>query len=299
MTRSPISDTLEPLLITYPTEAAAMLKTTEITVKASQGGFEGYASTFYSLDRAGDVVMPGCYQDCLKTFLSDNFIGGSMHNWSAPLGKYTDAWEDAKGLFVKAKFSDIAAAKEMRTLISDGVIKMLSVGMEPLKVSNVTPTELKAIWDKAGYTPDEADLRRLKNAKTIRLIEKANLLEVSPVTVPANSNARIMAFKSWDACPPAFKNFVNRALQSARQMVGTDLKAGRVLSGKNELKLKAMLEVLASVTEEIENLLNLVSQSPMDATEEAEEEVEDVPEKKSHEVGVIEAQRLALLMEMV
>jgi hypothetical protein len=60
-----------------------------------------------------------------------------------------------------------------------------------------------------------------------------------------------------------------------------------------------MLEVLASVTEEIENLLNLVSQSPMDATEEAEEEVEDVPEKKSHEVGVIEAQRLALLMEMV
>lgn len=278
-----------------------MLKTTEITVKANQGGFEGYASTFFSLDRAGDVVIPGCYQDCLKTFLSDNFIGGSMHNWSAPLGKYTDAWEDSKGLFVKAKFSDIAAAKEMRTLISDGVIKMLSVGMEPLKVSNVTPTELKAIWNEAGYTPDESDLRRLKNTKTVRLIEKANLLEVSPVTVPANSNARIMAFKCWNSCPPSFKNFVSRALQSARQMVGTDLKAGRVLSGKNELKLKAMLEVLASVTEEIENLLNLVSQSPIDSTD-GDDDEEDPAEDAGKEVcavGVIEAKRLALFMEMV
>ena len=271
------------------------------TIKASQGGFEGYASTFYSLDRAGDVVMPGCYQDCLKSFLSDNFIGGSMHDWKAPIGKYKEAYEDKKGLFVKGEFSDVAAAREMRTLISDGVVKMLSVGMEPIETSTVTPAELKTIWEKAGYQPDDAELRRLKSLKTVRLIEKANLLEVSPVTVPANTNARIMAFKSWPDCTPAFKTFVSRALQSARQMAGSDLRAGRVLSSKNEMKLKAMLEVLASVTEEIENLLSLVGQSTPDDDQEPDDtdpDEQNEPAEMKSAVGAFEASRLALLLEI-
>jgi HK97 family phage prohead protease len=154
----------------------------DVTVKSSSGGFEGYASTFYTLDKAGDVVMPGCYKDGLKEFLDDGFISGSMHNWTEPLGKYTEAYEDRKGLYVKGQFSDVDASKQMRTLMRDGVIKKLSVGMEPLQTSMVSPYELEQIWEKAGYKPDKDDLRRLKSAKTIRLIEKAKLLEVSPVT---------------------------------------------------------------------------------------------------------------------
>lgn len=295
-----------------------MLKTTDITLKANAGGFEGYASTFYTLDKAGDVVMPGCYKDGLKEFLQDGFVGGSMHNWSAPLGKYTDAYEDAKGLYVKAKFSDVAASKEMRTLMADGVIKKLSVGMEPIQTSMVSPPELEQIWEKAGYTPDAAEARRLKSARTIRLIEKARLMEVSPVTIPANDNARIMAFKSWESCPPAFKVFMTRAMQSARQMAGADLKAGRVLSSKNEMKLRAMLEVLGSVSEEITNLLGLVNQntamaedeeaetpeheaaeSPEYEAGEQEEEQEQEQAKKAVPVGVVEAQKLTLLLELV
>lgn len=294
-----------------------MLKTIDIALKANAGGFEGYASTFYTLDKAGDVVMPGCYKDGLAEFLQDGFVGGSMHNWTAPLGKYTDAYEDAKGLYVKAKFSDVAASKEMRTLMADGVIKKLSVGMEPTQTAMVSPPELEQIWEKAGYKPDAAETRRLKSAKTIRLIEKAQLLEVSPVTIPANDNARIMAFKSWESCPPAFKTFMSRAMQSARQMAGADLKAGRLLSSKNEMKLRAMLEVLGSVSEEITNLLGLVNQNAM-AEEEAEETpdqeaaetpdeqaeemaegVEQEQEKKSAPVGVVEAQKLALILELV
>lgn len=287
-----------------------MLKRSDITVKTSSGGFEGYASTFYTLDKAGDVVMPGCYKDGLSDFLDDGFIGGSMHNWTEPLGKYTDAYEDRKGLWVKGQFSDVEASKQMRTLMRDGVIKKLSVGMEPLETEVVSPYELEQIWEKAGYQPDKDDLRRLKLARTIRLIKKAKLLEVSPVTIPANDNARIMAFKSWESCPPAFKTFVSRAVQAARQMVGADLKAGRVLSSKNEMKLKAMLEVLSSVSEEITNLIGLVNQSQMMDDDESEETPEheqmETPEeeqaeeqaKKSAPVETVAAARLKLMMEL-
>jgi hypothetical protein len=75
------------------------------------------------------------------------------------------------------------------------------------------------------------------------------------------------------------------------------------------MKLRAMLEVLSSVTEEITNLVGLVSQSQMveDESEETpeheqieapEEEQTEDQAKKSVPAGVVEAARLKLLMEL-
>jgi HK97 family phage prohead protease len=165
-----------------------------------EGGFEGYASTWYNIDHHGDIVVPGAYRDGLAKFLDENFVGGSGHDWNRPIGRFTTAVEDDRGLYVVAKYSDVEAAREVRTLINDRVIQKLSVGMRLQTVEHLKPNAVRSLWkNSAGYTPTEDDLAALDKHEVIRVIRKAQLLEVSPVTVPANDNARIMAYKSATA----------------------------------------------------------------------------------------------------
>lgn len=248
-----------------------------IITKADAGGFEGYGSIFYKLDRHGDVVMPGAYAESLPLFLKESFIGGIGHKHGDPVGRYTDAYEDPKGLYVKAQFSDVPDAKTVRTLIKDRVVQKLSVAIEPDEFDRVSPAKLREIWKSAGYEPNQDDLKRIKRVNSVRLIHKARLLEVSPVTIPSNDDARIMAFKGYSASlaesPVEFQRFMQTARSAILKLSTVETKAGRVISGKNEMKLRAMLEVLAGVSEELNSLLLLVSQAP-----EVSDEVEDQEE---------------------
>ena len=229
-----------------------------------QGGFEGYGSVFFNIDKHGDVILPGAFRDSLPAFLNEGFIGGVGHDHDKPAGRFVKAYEDAHGLFVEGRFSDVASGKEARTLLLDGVVQKLSVGLdrEGMVTSQASPAQLRSIWSKAGYTPTADDERRLKARKSIRVIHKAQLKEVSPVTIPANDSARILAVKSMAETPEEFNRFINTARRAAWKLAGVQVKAGRVLSGKNEMKLRAMVEVMTSVTEELNNLLMLVAQAP-------------------------------------
>ena len=198
----------------------------EVELKsADNGGFTGYASTFYTLDNHGDIVLPGAFQDGLVKFLDENFIGGAGHDWNNPLGKYTEAAEDRKGLLVVAKFSDTQAARDVRTLINDRVIRKLSVGMRLESVSHIKPPAVRKLWEDAGYRPTADDERALKRHQVVRLIHKAELMEVSPVTVPANDQARILSHKS--DLPGDVSAYLTRIEQTARSIQSTALKLGR------------------------------------------------------------------------
>lgn len=198
----------------------------EINLKAADnGGFTGYASTFYTLDNHGDIVLPGAYKDGLPKFLEENFIGGAGHNWDNPLGKYTEAEEDRKGLLVVAKFSDTAAARDVRTLINDKVIRKLSVGMRLETVSHIKPPAVRKLWEDAGYRPTPDDEKALARHQVVRLIHKASLMEVSPVTVPANDQARILSHKS--DLPGDVAAYLSRIEQTARSIQSSALKLGR------------------------------------------------------------------------
>ena len=202
------------------------LRRSETELKsADNGGFTGYASTFYTLDSHGDIVLPGAFQDGLLKFLDENFIGGSGHDWDNPLGKYVEAAEDRKGLLVVAKFSDTQAARDVRTLINDKVIRKLSVGMRLERVSHIKPEAVRKLWDDAGYRPTPDDERALKKHQVVRLIHKAELLEVSPVTVPANDQARILSHKS--DMPGDVAAYISRIEQTARSIKSTAVKLGR------------------------------------------------------------------------
>lgn len=175
-----------------------MIKHSDFLIKADSphGEIEGYASVFNNIDRHGHIIKRGAYSDGLPLFLSDNFIGGSGHDWANPVGKFYAASEDGNGLYVKGRFSDTAAARDLRTLVQDGVIKKLSVGIEVETVYKASHREVADLWASEGYQPSQDDRKRLDRHKSILIIEKAQLLEVSPVAVPANDRAAITGFKS-------------------------------------------------------------------------------------------------------
>jgi len=212
-----------------------------------EGGFEGYASTWYNVDHHGDIVVPGAYQQGLAKFLDENFVGGSGHDWNRPIGRFTTAIEDDRGLYVVAKYSDVEAAREVRTLINDRVIQKLSVGMRLQAVEHLKPQSVRSLWKNAGYTPTEDDQAALEQHEVVRVIRKAQLLEVSPVTVPANDNARIMAYKSASA-PNGVTAYLGRVEATVKSIARMDPDDARISAIAKSVKdLSVVIEDLQRV----------------------------------------------------
>jgi hypothetical protein len=133
------------------------------------GVFEGYASTFSQYpDAYGDIVDPGAFAKTLKE-------GGKRvkilwnHNVQEPIGKPLEMREDENGLYIKGKLSlGVQRAREVLSLMKDGVINEMSIGYDAVKESF-----------KDG-------IRHLKEVK---------LWDVSPVTFAANPEAVVLSVK--------------------------------------------------------------------------------------------------------
>ena len=120
--------------------------------------FEGYASTFGNVDRGGDIILPGAFKDTLPDFLKDGIIAW-QHDWATPIGRPLDAYEDAKGLFIKGSLVDTAAGRDARTLMREGIVKKMSIGYSIVDAEWLTPENI------GQYCTDEsATMRDLANA---------------------------------------------------------------------------------------------------------------------------------------
>ena len=159
--------------------------------------FEGYANVFHNIDSTQEIVAPGAFKDALPQFLKDGFIGGLNHDWQSPIGKPLDANEDARGLFVRGKISDTQAGRDHKILLTDGVIKKMSIGYRTAGSTELDAAEVTDYWERNEYEPSARDLERVTAGA--RLLTKINpLYEVSPVMVPANSLADITGVKIDD-----------------------------------------------------------------------------------------------------
>lgn len=129
--------------------------------------FEGYASTFGNIDNGGDIVVKGAFTGSLTQRLPKMVY---QHDLKDPIGVYTYAYEDKKGLYVKGKMPLAnSKCKDVSALIKCGAIDSMSI----------------------GFTVDDYNIKDGK-----RYLTKLNLWEVSPVTIPMNSEALITSFKS-------------------------------------------------------------------------------------------------------
>jgi HK97 family phage prohead protease len=157
---------------------SVIIKTNKFDFKSlnTSGEIVGYASVFNYVDSHKDSIQKGAFVKSIKKHLSGDSIKLLwQHDQSQPIGCIVDIYEDSYGLFVKAKLlhEEIAKAKEAYALIKSQAINSFSVGFKIVD----------SFYD---------------NEKRCRVITDLNLWEISFVTFPANSKAKITDVKSHD-----------------------------------------------------------------------------------------------------
>lgn len=150
--------------------------------------FSGYGAVFNNVDAYGDVIAPGAF----AAFLSD--VKAGKQNWPAmlsqhggwgmaaddmtPVGVWTDLAEDGTGLKVTGQLADTPRGRELYQLMKMAprpAIDGLSIGYIPKE------------WEPRSKPEDPR-----------RTLKRIDLIEISPVTFPANGRARVASVKSLE-----------------------------------------------------------------------------------------------------
>ena len=139
-------------------------------VNEDEGIFTGYAATFSEIpDSYGDIIDKGAFKKTLKEGAKRIKILWN-HYILEPIGKPIEMSEDDHGLLVKGKLSlGVQRAKEVLSLMKDGVVTEMSIGYDTIKQSRT---------------------------EGVRHLQEIKLWDVSPVTFAANPEALILGVKA-------------------------------------------------------------------------------------------------------
>jgi HK97 family phage prohead protease len=146
----------------------------DLKANGETGTFEGYGSVFSITDRGGDIVAPGAFADTLAAAKTAGRLPALLwqHRQAEPIGVYTSMEEDSIGLKVAGKLAlKTARGAEAYELMKMGAITGLSIGYKVRDDS----------WDRVTG---------------VRTIKKADLFELSLVTIPMNDASRVSAVKT-------------------------------------------------------------------------------------------------------
>lgn len=141
----------------------------EIKTISETGAFSGYASVFGNEDLWGDIVVAGAFS---KSIAEKKPAMLWQHNSDEPIGVWAVLAEDEKGLYVEGQLliNGVARAKEAYELLVAKAISGMSIGYVPVVWE----------WQKKEDSRNE-----------IRLLKEVDLWEISLVTFPANTEARV------------------------------------------------------------------------------------------------------------
>lgn len=136
------------------------------------GVFSGYASVFGGIDSYGDTIMKGAFADTIENRKRPvkMFYG---HSPGRVIGKWINIEEDDHGLYVRGEFTpDNTDAMNVYASMKHGAIDGLSIGFR-------IPADGAEDVDGGG-----------------RRISKIDLVEISVVSLPADSDATVQMVKS-------------------------------------------------------------------------------------------------------
>ena len=182
----------------------------------TEGQFVAYASVFGNVDSTGDVVVRGAFAKTLAEWAASGnpiplLFGHEMNDPDYNIGYVINAVEDNVGLLVTCQLDlENPKAKQVYRLIKGRRVDQMSFAYDV--ISKVE-------------TYYEGDME-------VSEILEVKLYEVSVVTLGANQETEILAVK--------------RAGEFAER-VTAEVKAGRVLSAKNENELRSAHQAIGRV----------------------------------------------------
>ncbi|MGX9393661.1 HK97 family phage prohead protease [Nitrobacteraceae bacterium UC4446_H13] len=136
---------------------------------------EGYASLFGEIDQARDMMMPGAFTQTLRQRGLRKIPMLFQHDPSEPVGIWLELREDFRGLWARGKLiPDVARGRELLALLRSGAIDGLSIGYRTVR-------------------------GRIDPKTRIRKLYQVDLWEISIVTFPLLTGARIEAVKAGGA----------------------------------------------------------------------------------------------------
>jgi HK97 family phage prohead protease len=148
----------------------------QIKAAGEDGSIEGYGSVFGNKDSYNDVIEKGAFAASIKSHQDSKSMPAMLwqHDAEQPIGVWTEISEDANGLHMRGKLAmGTVKGKEAHELAKMGALNGLSIGF------------IAKGWD---YAP----------GGDVRSLTELELWEVSLVTFPANTKARITGVKSSD-----------------------------------------------------------------------------------------------------
>lgn len=182
----------------------------------TEGQFVAYASVFGNVDSYGDVMVRGAFTKTLGEWAASGnpiplLFGHEMNDPDYNIGYVIDAVEDNVGLLVTCQLDlENPKAKQVYRLIKGRRVDQMSFAYD-------------VISKVETYYEGDVEVSEILEVK---------LYEVSVVTLGANQETEILAVK--------------RAGEFAER-VTAEVKAGRVLSAKNESELRSAHQALGRV----------------------------------------------------
>lgn len=153
------------------------VRTYALEIKATDDGLiEGYGSVFNVVDSYDDIIAKGAFLNSIAEHKAAGTMPAMLwqHDSDKPIGIWTEISEDGKGLKLKGQLAlETALGKEAHALLKMGALNGLSIGF----------MSRKSMYDEMT---------------DVRTLLEVELWEVSLVTFPANTAARITNVKNVD-----------------------------------------------------------------------------------------------------
>lgn len=148
----------------------------------------GYAAIFDNVDKAGDMLIRGCFSRSLKergpeSSANDKIIFLWMHKMDEPLGKITKLIEDERGLYFEATIDRIDLGDRALIQLESGTLNQFSIGYN-------------YVWDRCEW--------RKVNGIDVFVVGEVVLYEISVVSIGCNGETEYGGLKSSEDVDKAY-----------------------------------------------------------------------------------------------